>query len=133
MWFNNIKRQKPNEPIEARTLRMTAEAAEWASRIKANSPLTIQATGAGPLLRLAGMLFSVYIAKTSETVSARNGTDPGTGKVILYNFNGTSLAATSTEWTVYNYSGTPTTGIPVGKYCVILKIMGYYWIISVEC
>jgi hypothetical protein len=132
MWFSNIKRQKPNEPIEARTLRMTAEAAEWASRIKANSPLAIQATGAGPLLRLAGMLFSVYIATANGTITARSGTTPGSGNATLQTWNGTVLASLGIDMPVKNFSAA-TGGISTGKYLVILKIMGAYWVISVEC
>lgn len=137
-WFNKLPRQQAGQPIVARTINRIAGAAEWASRIKADPPLAIISTGAGPLLRLAGPLFGVYIVVTSGTITARSGTTPGSGTAIVQTWNGTVLAnlqsASSTNVTIPVLSISSTTGgIPTSTYCVALRIAGAYWIISVDC
>lgn len=134
-WFTRLKKQQPGQPIEAKTLRTMAEVAEWASRLRADPPLSIATTAFGPIIRWVGMIFSVYIAVVdSGGISARAGTTPGNGTVILYNWNGTVLAPMSgtITKTAYNISSA-SGGIAAGKYCIILRICNDYWIITSEC
>lgn len=134
-WWFRHKKQKAGRPIEARTLRQMAQTCDWASQIRANPPLSIMATGNGPLFRLASMLLSVYIGVVgSGGVTARSGSTPGSGSVTLQTWNGTSLAnfPGSASVTAYNISASGS-GIASGKYCIILKIAGAYFIITSEC
>lgn len=132
-WFRRHHKQKPGYPIQARTLGQMAETCDWASQIQANPPLAIMSTINGPLLRLAGMLFSVYIAETTTTVSARSGSTPGSGTVQLQTWNGTVLAALSGATpTVYNWNSA-SGGVATGKFCIILRIAGSYWLLVAEC
>ena len=131
-WYQKIKRQRSGEVIEAKTLADTAEAAEFANKIRANPPLAIAAGAGGPLLRLAGMLFSVYIVVAHGAITARSGTTPGTGLATIQTWNGTVLASLSIDFTVKNISST-TGGIPDGTYGIMLRICGAYWFITVDC
>jgi hypothetical protein len=131
-WFASLKKQKPGEVIEARTLRETAEVAEWASRARAASPLAITSTAAGPLIRLAGALFGAYVGVTDGTITARSGLTPGNGQVTIYTWNGTALASLNIQIPVLSISST-TGGIATGTYCIILKIYGVYWLITTDC
>lgn len=133
MKFLKLNRQKSGQPILADDMAATTEAAEWASRIQAEPPIEIQNSGFGPIFRMAGMPFDVYIALTDGVVSARSGTSPGTGQASLQWFDGTDFIDSGIDFDVLNYSATPTAGIPDGKYCVILQIAGAYFIVSAEC
>jgi hypothetical protein len=128
------KKQQPGKPIEARTLREMAETCDFAAQPRAQAPLEFEAMANGPLLRLAGALFGVFIAVTSSTITARSGSTPGSGTATLQTWNGTVLAALSgvPDYTVYNISSSAG-GIASGKYCILLRIAGAYWIITAEC
>ncbi len=132
MFRFNLYKQEEGKPIAAKTLRQTAEAAEWATRITAEPPLSIMNLAAGPLIRLAGMLFSVYIGVTDGTISARSGGTPGSGNVTIYTWNGTTLASLGIDKPVFNISST-TGGIPTGTVVVILRICASYWVITADC
>lgn len=127
-------RFRAGKPIVARDLNRVAEMAEKAALIQADPPLAIVSTPGGPLLRLAGMLFSAYIAVTTSTITARSGGTPGSGTVKLQSWNGTALADLPgpISKTVYNISASTNT-IASGKYCIVLKIAGAYWLITAEC
>lgn len=131
-WFNKLPRQQAGQPIVARTINQIAASAEWSAKIKADPPLAIINTGAGPLLRLAGPIFGVYIGITDGTITARSGTTPGSGNVKIQTWNGTALADLGVDVPVLSISST-TGGIPTGTYCVVLRIMGAYWMITVDC
>lgn len=132
MFFFRHKRQKPDEPISAQMLADMAETCDQMSRITAVPPLEFSWTPAGPVMRLAGMLFGAYVGVTSGTISPRSGLTPGTGTVVLYSWNGTALAATPNSKTVFSISST-TGGIPTGTVVIILRIAGAYWIITADC
>lgn len=132
MRFKKLHRQQPGRVIEAKTLADTAETAEWAGRLRAESPLEIISTVGGPLLRLAGMLFSVWIVTTTTTITARSGSTPGSGNADLLTFNGSTLVSIGVNVPILNFSAA-TGGLPSGTYGVVLKICGKYWIISAEC
>lgn len=131
-WLWKHKQQLPGKPISARTLRRMAQTCDWVAQVKAEPPLSVSTSFNGILFRYIGMLFSVYIAVTDGTITARSGSTPGTGNVTLQTWNGTALASLGIDKPVFNFSST-TGGIPTGKYCVILRICGSYWIISTEC
>jgi hypothetical protein len=132
-WFRRLHKQKSGEIIEASTLADTAEAAEWAAKIKANPPLSIMSTGAGPLLRLAGAVFGVYVGVSSGTIGPRTGSTPGTGNFTPQTWNGTALANLSTITLPCLSISSTTGGIPGGTYLVVLKIYGVYWVITADC
>ncbi len=132
MFRFNLHKQEQGKPIEAKTLRTIAEAAEWATRITAEPPLSIMNLAAGPLIRLAGMLFSVYIGVTNGTITARSGGTPGAGNVTVYTWNGTTLASLGIDKPVFNISST-TGGIPGSTFVIILRICASYWIITADC
>lgn len=131
-WFSSLKKQKAGEVIEARTLRETAEVAEWSSRIRAAAPLAITSTAAGPLIRLAGAIFGAYVAVANGTITARSGATPGTGSATIQTWNGTVLASLGIDLPVLNWNSAAG-GITTGKYCVLLKIYGVYWVVAAEC
>ena len=135
MRFRRHRTPRPGQPLSARALRHMAETADWLNRVRVNPPLEIVSGAGCPTLRYAGPVYEAYIAVTTSTVTARSGTTPGSGQADLYGWNGTTLvpiAAGSVNFTVYNFSGTAG-GIASGKYCVVQRIQGAYWIISVEC
>lgn len=133
MWFRKLRRQQAGQPITARTINQTQEVAEWASRLKADPPLAIVTTAFGPLLRLAGPLFGVYIVVTTSTITARSGNSPGSGTAKLQTWDGSVMADIPgpINFTVYNISSSAT--IASGKYCIVLRISNAYWIITAEC
>jgi hypothetical protein len=131
-WFKTLTKQKAGDPITARSLRETAEVAEWAGKIRAESPLAVISSGAGPLLRLAGPLFGAYVGVTNGTISARSGSTPGSGNVTIQTWNGTALASLNIDVPVLYISST-TGGLASGVYVILLKIYGRYWIIAVDC
>jgi hypothetical protein len=135
-WFRRHKKQRPDQVIEARTLRELAETADATSQIQADPPLGIVAGTGGYLLRYIGPIFGAYIAVVnSGGISARSGSTPGSGQVTLQTWNGTSLAAMTgpgATWPVKNWNSA-SGGVASGKYCVILKIYGVYWVINAEC
>jgi hypothetical protein len=131
-WFNKLPRQQAGQPIVARTINQIAASAEWSAKIKADPPLAIINTGAGPLLRLAGPIFGVYIGITDGTITARVGTSPGSGNVKIQTWNGSALADLGVDVPVLSISST-TGGIATGVYVIVLRILGAYWLISVDC
>lgn len=137
-WFTRLTRQQAGQPIQARTINRGLDTAEWASKIKASPPLSISATGAGPLIRYMGPIFGVYVVVTSGTTSARMGSALGTGTGIIQTWDGTNLAnlqsAGSVNVTIPIYSISSTTGgIPAGTYGITLKIFGVYFLITLDC
>lgn len=131
-WFKTHKKQKSGKPIEARTLADMARTCDWIARLQVEPPLSILSVGGGPLLRWAGMIFGVYIGITNGTITARSGSTPGSGRVDFQAWNGTTLQSMGTHQTCYNISSS-SGGIVTGKYCIVLKISGVYWIITTEC
>ena len=127
-------RFRAGKPIVARDLNRVAEMAEKAALIQAEPPLAIVSTASGPLLRLAGMIFSVYIVVTTSTITARVGSTPGSGTAKIQTFNGTALADLGgpISKTIYNWNSAAG-GVSSGKYGVVLKICGYYWLLVAEC
>jgi hypothetical protein len=132
LWGRNHRKQKGGQPIMASTLRQLAETCDTVSRITADPPLEIVNTGGGMLLRLAGPLFGVHIGVTNGAITARSGGTPGTGNVTIQTWNGTALASLGVDVKAYSISST-TGGIPSGTYCIVLRICGSYWLISVDC
>lgn len=139
-WSKIHPKQKVGKPIEARTLRTMAETCDWATGIKANPPISVMSVAGGPLLRLAGWLFSVYVGVVSSPgpITARIGTTPGVGPVNIQTWNGTVLGnlldESSNPITVTAYSISSTVGgVPAGAYVIVLRICGAYWLITVDC
>lgn len=141
MWLRNLVKQKPGQPIQARTLRTVAEAAEWATRIRVAPPLTMLATPFGPVIGLGGLsLQSGQLALTSGTITARSGTTAGTGtaytvtdKAGVLTVNNGSGGAPTITLTVYSLSST-TAGIPTNTYVwIALSPSGAWWITTVDC
>jgi hypothetical protein len=131
-WFARLPRQKAGQPITARAMNRTTEAAEWATKIGASWPLGIISTVGGPFLRYLGQIFGAYVGVTDGTITARSGTTPGTGNVTLYGWNGSALVSIGQDVVVWSISST-TGGIPTGTYCIVLRIYDAYWLISVDC
>ena len=127
-------RFRAGKPIVARDLNRVAEMAEKAALIQANPPLAIVSTPGGPLLNYAGPVFQPYIAVTTSTITARSGGTPGSGTVKIQTWNGSALADLGgpVSVTVYNISASTNT-IASGKYCIIMKIAGAYFIVTAEC
>jgi TctA family transporter len=110
-----------------------AETCDWASQIKAQPPISVMGTAAGPLIRLAGMIFSVYVGVVATGgITARSGSTPGSGNVTLQTWDGTALASLGITKKAYSISST-TGGIPSGTYCIILRICSAHWLISLDC
>ncbi len=133
MRFRTLQRQTPGDPIEAKTLNGPAEQGEWCGKFRAAAPLAVISTASGPLLRWAGQTLSLYVAKTTSSITARSGDTPGTGTVSLqsYSTSDNALADMSLSRDVFNFSG----GDPIdsGLYCIVIQIAGVYWLASVEC
>jgi hypothetical protein len=136
-WLRTHPKQKPDKPIEARTLRMLAETCDWISRIKVTPPLELTTFGGGPLIRFAGVAGGQVAYTTSGGITARSGTTAGTGSVYLVATTLSSgvctLTTASEETTVYNFSGA-SGGIAGGKYCWVEQEPGGLWfVVSSEC
>ena len=136
MFFFNHKKQKAGEPISAEMLAQMAETCDQMSRITAVPPLEFTWLPSGPVFRLAGMLLGVYIAQVNTGgISARSGSTPGSGTVAIQQWNGTafsSMAGTGATFPVKNWNSTAG-AIAAGKWCVVLRIMGAYWVLAAEC
>jgi hypothetical protein len=132
IWGKIHKKQVGGQPIMASTLRQLADTCDTVSRLTADPPLEIVNTGGGMMLRLAGMLFSVYIVTANGTITARVGTTPGTGNATIQTWNGTALASLGVDKKVYSISST-TGGIPTGTWGIMLRICGSYWFITLDC
>ena len=70
------------------------------------------------------------IGKTSSAISAMSGSTPGTGTVMWYTFDGSTVASTSTDLTVYNIS---TTAASSGHWCQCKRIGTFLWIDVESC
>ena len=139
-WLKNHTKQKPDQPIAAKTLRTMAETCDWMTRIQADPPLSIMSVAGGPLLRLGGWLFSIYVGVVASPgpITARVTTTPGTGPVNIQTWNGSDLGdlldESSNPITVTAYSISSTTGgIPAGTYVIMVRICGAYWIVTADC
>lgn len=133
-WWRRHKKQQQGQAITARNLRQMAQTCDYAAQMRADPPLAIMATAGGPLLRLANAPFSAYIAVVVSPITPRSGPTPGSGTVKLQTWDTSELADLDGPviFTAYNFSSS-STGIASGKYCVILRIDGSYWVISAEC
>jgi hypothetical protein len=135
-WFrkHRLASQQQGRPISAQDLRHAGETLDWIAQIQAAPPLELLSTVTGPLLRYPGMLFEVYIAVTTTTISARSGGTPGSGTVKVQTWDGSALAdlAGPVTFTALNISAA-TGGIASGKYCIVIKIASAYWIVTAEC
>lgn len=124
---------KPGDIVSARDLREIGETCDQFSRFSVEPPLEMIWTALGPLVRLAGPLFGVYVGVVaSGGISARSSGTPGTGNVTIQTWNGTALASLGITVVAKSISST-TGGIPSGTYCIVLRICGAYWLISVDC
>jgi len=131
---HKIAQQEKGQPISAEALRHAGESLDWLVGIQVSPPLEMLSTANGPLIRYPGMLFEVYIGVTTSTITARSGGTPGSGSIKIQTWNGTSLADLGgpVTFTVYNWNSA-SGGVASGKYCVILKIAGSYWLLAAEC
>jgi len=130
---HKIAQQEKGQPISAEALRHAGESLDWLVGIQVSPPLEMLSTANGPLIRYPGMLFEVYIGITSTAITARSGSTPGSGRVAIQTWNGVVLQPLATDAVIaFNISSNPA-GIAGGKYCIILKIAGSYFIITSEC
>lgn len=70
------------------------------------------------------------VGKTSTAITALSGSTPGSGSVTVYSFDGSTIASTSTDVTVYNNM---TTAVDTGKWCQCKRVGAYLWIDVVDC
>lgn len=103
LWFKH-KQQEPGKVIEAQTLRQMANTCDWVTRMWVSPPLSGVMTGAGPLVRLGGMVFNFYFGIVTTTITAMSGLTPGMGKFTPYRWSGTAYVATAgiTPMAVYS-------------------------------
>lgn len=134
MAFDNLQRQSPGAEIQARTINGAIDAAEWATRLLGGAPFDVKSTPAGPHLRYAGAVFSAHVGITSSTIAPRSGSSPGSGTVTLQTWDGSDAAplAGVPDVTAFNISAAGG-GIPSGKWCVLLRVAGSWFIITAEC
>jgi hypothetical protein len=134
------KKQTAGQPISARTLRTVAETADWIARADASAPFGMTSTAGGLFLRWAGQVFGAHVCISSSTITARSGSTLGSGTATIQGIaaSGSPAAPALTALSgvadikVYNISSA-TGGIPSGKYMVVLKIAGFYFVITSEC
>ena len=132
-WKQKFHKQKVGAPIAAETLRTMAEGLEWCSNINVEPPLEIIPMATGPFIRLAGWFFAAYVGTVgSGGISARASATPGSGTVDLMTYNGSTLVSFGASVTALSISST-TGGIPEGTYCIVLRIFGVFWLVSVDC
>lgn len=124
------------DPIRADFLAQLAEACGLASGAGAAAPLSLQSTAAGPTMRYGGPIFGAYVGITTSTITARSGTTLGSGTVKIQSVNGTTTSdlggGTPISVTAYNISASTNT-IASGKYVILMRIGGRYFIITAEC
>jgi hypothetical protein len=127
------KEAKAGDPIEAK---------EWNTMRVLLARNSVTGVGKGVSIRrgIDGTTISVdavqrYVAKTTSTISASNGTTAGSGTVEFYtlDISTATLFDTGCTDTVYLWS-TAVGGIPSGKWCWVEQDMaGAWWVISAEC
>lgn len=120
------------QPILASSLNWLMAACKKVNNIKGVAPIEVTNNSTGITIRLADTPLQFAIGTTSTAITARSGTGPGSGSVVLQAFDGTNLSATPETVTAYLFSAA-TGGIASGKYCVVARILGYWWIVAAEC
>lgn len=89
-------------------------AIERAANLVARPPIVIERLGSSTVIGFTSKPQYV-IGKSSGTISARSGTTPGSGSVVLYFDNSGTLTASGETITVKNLSSTATSsGVWVG-------------------
>ena len=74
---------------------------------------------------------AVLTGSSNGSITAFSGTEPGTGTVDRYSFDGTDVSDSGTDDTVYNlFSVLIPTGTNV---TYMVGESGYYWIVSADC
>lgn len=132
LWGKKHTRQSSGKPIKARTINELADTCDRVSRITASSPLAIDYSAGGVLLRWAGPIFGAYTGITNGSISARSGLTPGTGNVSLYTWNGTAVATLGSPVQTFVVQSLFPVGFATGRKVIILRIAGTYWIIWEE-
>lgn len=97
-------------------------------RVSPGGELEARRTPSGTLIHLA-RYHCLFAGVTSGTITARSGSTPGSGSVVLYHLRPGSLAATKTV-TAYSVSGDSIAG---STYVTVGLVDGYYLILSVDC
>lgn len=96
----------------------------------------VNETPNGTSIRVRSSGAAGQLARTSGVVTARSSLTAGTGNVVLCTMDPSSALITVTTQTqkVFNFSATPNTGIPDGKFCWIEQDpQGNWWVVSAEC
>lgn len=121
------KRQGPSLPIRREVINNAADGA--ARGLSVAYPLAMQRHPGGWLLRLAGNIVGIRIIKTASAISGRSGTVPGTGSAYVVAFDGTNLVD-GDEFDILNVA---SGGGAAGKYGLVARVGGYWWMIALEC
>jgi hypothetical protein len=146
-FLRRLRRQQPGAVIQASTINRIADAAEYANRIRATSPITVKHTPAGPLIGITA--YKGFLAVANGAIpAATSATNFGVGSVYIVQLQATFSAggamATCTGTTyagvslaVYNPSRTKMSsgnGIDSGQTCWIQQdASGFYLVTPLEC
>lgn len=99
-----------------------------APSVSAGGELELRRTPSGTSLHLA-RYDCIKVGLTSGTITARSGSTPGSGSVVLYRLRPGAFVASSTV-TAYSASGDSIAG---STYVTVGLVDGYWCILSVDC
>lgn len=103
-----------DNPAANQAIEEIVAAIERAANVVARPPIVIERLGTSTVIGYTSKPPYV-IGKSSGTISARSGTTPGSGSVVLYFDNSGTLTASGETITVKNLSSTATSsGVWVG-------------------
>lgn len=97
--------------------------------VRPQAPLRFERSRHGVTLTLESEDFGLAIGVTAETISARSGMTAGHGDVDFLKFSPPTFSAGATARA---YSIKPTT-VPSGKWVVVAKVYGHWFIIAIVC
>ncbi len=128
------------KPGDELTTKWLGELRAWVLRntiVSISPPLTASQNDDGIAIGIGSQTGgnSLSPGLTTSTISARSGTTPGHGNVLLYllDTTGPSIASTGTTVVAYNISST-SGGIPNNTYVLVSKdTNGNYWVTTADC
>lgn len=127
--FNSVFKRQPRHRPASRTVINRAAEGSY-QEVVTGSGLSMSRLGSKMLIRAAGTLLGIEIAKTKTTITGRSGTTPGTGDVYKVTFDGTNLTVTTTENECRNIAAG---SLSAGKYCFVVKLFAVRWLLVGEC
>jgi hypothetical protein len=128
MFFHRAPRYRRGQVIRAKDLTSTSRGTE--QTITVEPPLEASRVGQAWCIRLAsGTGLALTVGVTAGTISARSSLTAGSGQVTPLSFVPPTFTASGANVLAYNI----TTAIAAGKWVILARIYGVWFIIAVVC